>query len=792
MYLPLPFSCIVLFEDENAQCFSPMKDKIYQKIIAESPTGYLYLKVIEYEPGVPCNYELFDANPAFEKAVGVKGGNIIGEKITDVMPEINECHSQWMECCARVVSKGESESFIHFFERSGRWFKVNISAAERGFLIVSLTDITEEKTRIADLHKMAVFSEEFLQGKDIDYHKIANDFLELSGAKYAAFNLYDEDGRYYYTMSIAGDKGVIKKAMNIMRMDLFGKQWTHDPVRAGKIKDNLITRFSDLHDLSGDVIPKPVTTLLQKSFGLGETVLVKIMKNDLMLGDFTFMMPKNKSFRNDDIVKIYTRQLGQLITKKRADDKLEKSEARFQKMLSIVPDLVSIQDTDMNIVYSNWNGMGNVAEHKKVLHSKCYKTYRGYDGICPDCEAIKVIQSKKNYYNAEIKMPDGSWIDLRILPVTNNEDNVEYFVEWVRDITQRKQAEQKIQYLNYSDQLTGLYNRRYYEAELERLDTERNLPLSLIIIDVNGLKLTNDAFGHIMGDKILKKVAGIVKNECRSDEIVARIGGDEFVVLLPKTSVAETEKIGERIRKAVDDENVGAVSLSVSMGWDAKELSDENFDGIFKSAEDAMYHNKLSESASMKYKTVDMILETLHREHPGEKLHSERVSRLNSKVGAALHLSCRIIENLEILGLLHDIGKVAISKDILEKPFILEEKERQFIQRHTEVGYQILNSVNEYSHIASYVLSHHERWDGKGYPKGLKGENIPLEARILSVAEAYDALTNERTYRKKKSHEEALEVLSKNAGTQFDPHIVSVFKDAIREEIACISDSHQV
>jgi len=142
--------------------------------------------------------------------------------------------------------------------------------------------------------------------------------------------------------------------------------------------------------------------------------------------------------------------------------------------------------------------------------------------------------------------------------------------------------------------------------------------------------------------------------------------------------------------------------------------------------------------------------------------------------------------------MLHDIGKVAISKDILEKPFILEEKERQFIQRHTEVGYQILNSVNEYSHIASYVLSHHERWDGKGYPKGLKGENIPLEARILSVAEAYDALTNERTYRKKKSHEEALEVLSKNAGTQFDPHIVSVFKDAIREEIACISDSHQV
>lgn len=197
-----------------------------------------------------------------------------------------------------------------------------------------------------------------------------------------------------------------------------------------------------------------------------------------------------------------------------------------------------------------------------------------------------------------------------------------------RDCTEKREKQIKIEYLSYHDSLTGLYNRRFYEEELRRLDIERNLPIALDMADVNGLKLVNDAFGHNAGDELLRKVASIIKAECRADEIVARIGGDEFVLLLPKTDLKAANQLMERISAAIMNEKIDPIVLSVYMGCSVKKVVSENMNGVFKEAEDDMYRRKLSEGSSMRSKNIDLIISSLYEKSNREMHHSKRVSEI--------------------------------------------------------------------------------------------------------------------------------------------------------------------
>jgi diguanylate cyclase (GGDEF)-like protein/PAS domain S-box-containing protein len=364
-------------------------------------------------------------------------------------------------------------------------------------------------------------------------------------------------------------------------------------------------------------------------------------------------------------------------------------------------------------------------------------------------------------------------------PISDAEGSTRGVVLVFRDASEKRERQREIEYLSYHDQLTGLYNRWFLGGEQNRLDVSRNLPLSLAMIDVNGLKLVNDAFGHKTGDALLRKVAEVLKRECRADDIIGRIGGDEFVILLPGLGPEEVGTLMERIAGAMERETVGDIPLSVSFGWATKTSPEQDADKLFEQAEDNMYRNKISERSNYQYKVVQLILKALYEKSPGEEGHSLRVSRLCGVIGKAMGLNPAEIKELEMAGTVHDIGKVVISSEILNKNKPLEESDWAEIRKHPEAGYSILSTLNRYSPLADIVLMHHERWDGSGYPKGLEGENIPLFARIVSVAEAFDAMRQRAESRKSFCFEEVLGELERNAGTQFDPVIVEVLVEEI-------------
>lgn len=367
-------------------------------------------------------------------------------------------------------------------------------------------------------------------------------------------------------------------------------------------------------------------------------------------------------------------------------------------------------------------------------------------------------------------------------PIRNQDGKLIGVILVFRDVTEKKEKQKEIEYLSLHDYLTGLYNRRFFTEKLASLDHKEHYPLGIMMIDVNGLKIINDAYGHDFGDLVLKESANVMIKVVGDRGKISRIGGDEFTIICDNTSTEELQKIKESINQELAIHKLRNITLSLSIGFAIKYEESEDISELMKNAENIMYKFKLADGASARNHTIQAILKTLTDKYALERTHSERVGMFSRQLGEALKMHRDELKELEMSGLFHDIGKISIPDSILNKPGRLTKEEYDIIKEHTRNGYMILRAADEYSDLAENALLHHEHYDGSGYPEGLKGEDIPLQARIICIADAFEAMTSDRPYRKALAVEVAIEELLKYKGTQFDPELVDVFINKVIRE----------
>ena len=346
-------------------------------------------------------------------------------------------------------------------------------------------------------------------------------------------------------------------------------------------------------------------------------------------------------------------------------------------------------------------------------------------------------------------------------------------------------ANEEILFLSYSDKLTGLKNRAHMEKMFNALDKSKKINYHIIMGDFNGLKLTNDALGHLEGDKLLCLVSKVLTENCEYDDIVSRWGGDEFVIVTINKEKEYVANLIDKLKEKCENETEFHFKISIAWGYAGSYEEDSSTEAIMSLAEKRMYRNKLLEEKSARSAAINSLLRTLHEKNSETEEHTIRIKYLSMRLGKKLGLTKEKLDELELLSSLHDIGKIGISEHILMKPSKLTDEEWTIMKTHTDIGYRIASSNPDFAHIANKILAHHERYDGTGYPNQLKGEEIPLLSRIINIVDSFDVMTHKRVYKEAFDKKYVIEELKRCSGTQFDPYLVKEFIDLLEAEHIC-------
>ncbi len=354
---------------------------------------------------------------------------------------------------------------------------------------------------------------------------------------------------------------------------------------------------------------------------------------------------------------------------------------------------------------------------------------------------------------------------------------------WRANVKKKQEIDAEVKYLSFHDSLTGLYNRAYLKEKMKSVDNAENLPISIIMLDFNDLKMVNDTYGHGVGDDMLVKGAALVKKTCREDDILARWGGDEFVILLPKTAEPAVHAISRRIVEQCRNTYDEPIPVSMALGAVTKDKPGEDLFRYFKEAEDLMYSHKLSESRCDRNATINALLKTLADSSYETENHIRRIKDLAILLGEKIGLPESELDRLILLATLHDIGMINVPEDIFVKAHFLTEEEWVAVKKHPEAGYRIARSNKGFSHIAKEIMCHHESWDGSGYPAGLGSSEIPLLSRIINIADAFEVMSSGRPYKKPMSMEEIVLEFKACSGKQFDPALVKEMLEILENKL---------
>ena len=421
-----------------------------------------------------------------------------------------------------------------------------------------------------------------------------------------------------------------------------------------------------------------------------------------------------------------------------------------------------------------------VISYNEVISPEYYKLVRA--------EWERVLIHGKNYYDEyEIitKSKQRKWVMELGKGIYDEAGNIEVLEGIVLDITKRKMKEYQIADLKDHDFITGLYNSSFMEQEIIRLDHPEFLPLSIAICDIDGLRMINDAYGREEGDKWIIKTSKLIQSCLSSDYVLGHLGGGEFMIYLPYSDNQTAHQLKTDIKNTIENYNQsgnnGLYTISVSIGHNTKEVTNQDIQDVIRGAEKHLNRRKWLNKNSSYSAIVSSIMASLYAKSYETEEHGQRLGQFCAMIGEEMGLSKVELDDLQLLSKLHDIGKIGIDDNILNKSGKLSEAEWKVMKQHPEIGYRIAMTTPQLKHIAEYILYHHERWDGTGYPIGLGGDEIPLISRILAVADAYDAMTEDRIYRKALPKAIALKEIEKNAGTQFDPYIAIIFVRLMRE-----------
>jgi diguanylate cyclase (GGDEF)-like protein/PAS domain S-box-containing protein/putative nucleotidyltransferase with HDIG domain len=688
--------------------------------------------------------ELIDMNTGFEKITGLAKRDVIGKTISDVF-RLNQIT---FNGCGSLddIFKGNDLDLEYYSSFLEKWFKIFINSIGNNLYIIQFIDITEDKKKINETER------------ELSIYKNA-----ISGSNVGIWEWNVQTGEQTINERWAEIAGYKIDELTPISIETWRKL---------------------LHPKDLESANRRIAETFYKSEG--HYVLYFRMKHKQ--GHWVWIESNGavNSWTPDGKPLIVSGSHIDITKRKRAEDAVRDNERRLkstQEIAHIGSWEIDLKTKEIWASEEAFRIYGiNRATTRLDLSLVQAMVKREYRNTLD--EALANLISRNENYDLEFEIINGfskREVAVRSKAILQlDEGEPVRVIGTIQDITEEKKRQEELKYLGYHDQLTGLYNRRFFNDEIHKIDTYDNLPLTIIECDVDGLKMVNDAFGHYLGDALLQRIADILLAACKEKGIVSRYGGDEFIVILPKSCMEDGEIIIKEMKDVLSNEKIGAFEVSASFGIATKYDSKEDIHLILKLAEDSMYNNKLYESKSVRSRSVDLIMNTLYEKNNREMLHSKRVSSLCEAFALYMKMGKDQVKKLRTAGLLHDIGKIGIDDNILNKREHLLESEWNDIKRHSEIGYRILSSVNEFSEIAESVLQHQEKWNGTGYPKGLKATEISTEARIIAIADAYDAMTGVRPYGSVLSKEEALQEIHRCEGTHFDPQLAERFIDMVK------------